>query len=496
MTRPAAKPFPYAPVLVLCLAGLAVYRVWAAQLIQLELFFDEAYYFGWAQSLEWGYYSKPPMVGWLIRLTTHIGGDSEPWVRAASYVLYPLTAWVIFLTGRRLADARAGFWAALAFITLPMVSFGAWLITTDAPLLFFWSLALYFLVRALADNAWRHWLPLGLALGLGGLSKYSMAFFAVGALALVLVDRDARRQLANPRMYAAILLAALVFAPNLWWNAQNQFVSVQHTAEISELDRDLLHPAKLGEFVVAQFGVMGPLLFAALAWVGLRHGRRLLAEPRLRLAAVFSLPVLGAFLVLALLSRAFANWAAMAYVAGCLLLALWFVGRGKAGWLKAGIAVNLLAAMFIYHYHALMGMAGVELARKTDPYARITGWRGFGGQAQAYLAGQPGARLLGDDRKYLAELIYYIRPHPFSARLYNPSGTLDDHYALKHDLKVDPAGSFVFVSRHTPLASLERDFTQARLLGEISQPVRKHSVLGAQVYLVSGFRGYGVSDPR
>jgi hypothetical protein len=482
---------PYARWLALMLVALAAYRVWAAQLVQLELFFDEAYYFGWAQSLEWGYYSKPPMVGWLIWLTTHIGGDSEPWVRAASTVLYPASAWMIFLTGRRLFDARAGFWAALAFITLPMVSFGAWLITTDAALLFFWSLALYCLTRALDGNAWRYWLGLGLALGLGGLSKYSMVFFAVGGLVLLAVDRDARGQLANPRLYAAIALAALVFAPNLWWNAQNQFVSVQHTAEIAQLDRDLLHPDKLGEFFGAQFGVMGPLLFAALLCIALRHGRALLSDAPLRLAAAFSLPVLGAFLVLALLSRAFANWGAMAYVAGCLLVAGWLARRERLAWLKVGIALNLLAAVFLYHYHAIMGAAGVELTRRADPYARITGWRGFGAQAQAFLVAHPGARLLGDDRKYLAELIYYIRPHPFNARMYNPAGTLDDHYALKHDLKADPAGSFVFISRFTDAARLRRDFAQVRELGEIVQPVRGHSRLTARVYLVAGFRGYG-----
>lgn len=491
VARPEARAGHYAPLLAMLLVALAVYRVLAAQLVRLELFFDEAYYFGWAQSLEWGYYSKPPMVGWLIWLTTHIGGDAEPWVRAASTVLYPLTAWVVFLTGRRLFDARAGFWAALAFITLPMVSFGAWLITTDAALLFFWGLALYALVRALAGNLWRHWLLLGLALGLGGLSKYSMVFFAVGGLALLAMDRDARRQLANPRLYAAIALAALVFAPNLWWNAQHQFVSVQHTAEISQLDRDLLHPDKLAEFLVAQFGVMGPILFAALLWIALRHGRALLNDARLRPAAAFSLPVLGAFLVLALLSRAFANWGAMAYVAGCLLVAGWLAKRERLAWLKAGIALNLLGAVFLYHYHAFMGAAGVDLTRKTDPYARITGWRGFGAQAQGFLMAQPGARLLGDDRKYMAELIYYIRPHPFDARLYNPSGALDDHYALKHDLKGDPAGEFVFVSRHTDDAALMRDFDTVRPLGEIAQPVRGHSVLRARVYLVSGFRGYG-----
>ncbi|MBI5936537.1 MAG: glycosyltransferase family 39 protein [Betaproteobacteria bacterium] len=473
------------------LLALIAYRMVAAQLMQLELYGDEAYYFGWAQSLEWGYYSKPPMVAWLIWLSTHLCGEAEACLRLAAALLYPATAWLLYLFGSRLFAPRVGFWAALAYATLPMVALGSWFITTDSALLFFWTLALYGLSRALDGNHWRDWLLLGLALGLGGLSKYSMVFFGVGGLALLALHAETRRQLKNPRLYAAVALAFLIFLPNLLWNAQHQFVSVEHTAEISRLDRALFHPDKLAEFLGAQFVVFGPILFAVFAHLALRHGPHLVSDRRYVLLFAFSAPVLALFVLLAFLTHAFANWGAMAYPAATLLVTAWWLARNRPRWLQAAMAINLAFMIGLYHYHALADLAGIELTRKTDPYSRVSGWRELGREAGEILAAHPKARLVSDDRKLLAELIYYVRPHPFDALIYNPSGTIGDQYALKHDLKLAPRGEFIFVAeRAVDTTLLARQFAEVESLGTIRIPLYRDYARTAEVYRLRDFKGY------
>ncbi|MEL7348027.1 MAG: hypothetical protein AAFN17_09750, partial [Pseudomonadota bacterium] len=42
----------------------------------LPVHFDEAQYWAYGQELAWGYYSKPPGVGAVIRVTTDLGGDT------------------------------------------------------------------------------------------------------------------------------------------------------------------------------------------------------------------------------------------------------------------------------------------------------------------------------------------------------------------------------------------------------------------------------------
>src|SRR5882724_7509584 len=53
------------PALVIVVAVTAA-RVLFIATAPLELDFEEAQYWHWAQQLAWGYYSKPPLVAWLI----------------------------------------------------------------------------------------------------------------------------------------------------------------------------------------------------------------------------------------------------------------------------------------------------------------------------------------------------------------------------------------------------------------------------------------------
>ena len=90
---------------------------------------------------------------------------------------------------------RVAFWSALAYLTLPGVSYSSGLASTDAPLLFFWALALLAFLRASTDKGWRWALLCGAALGLGVLAKYAMLFFRAGRGRCAAVAMPARAQI-------------------------------------------------------------------------------------------------------------------------------------------------------------------------------------------------------------------------------------------------------------------------------------------------------------
>ena len=69
---------------VMITVALTALRLAALFATPLELYPDEAQYWLWSRTLDWGYYSKPPMIAWLIWGTTHVGGDTEPWVRLSA----------------------------------------------------------------------------------------------------------------------------------------------------------------------------------------------------------------------------------------------------------------------------------------------------------------------------------------------------------------------------------------------------------------------------
>src|SRR5271154_1737909 len=128
--------------LAVLLAVTAARVVWL-RVGGLDLYPDEAQYWLWSLSPQWGYFSKPPLVAWIIRLTTKLFGDDPGGIRIASPLLHFGTALVVFHTARWLYDGRVACWSAIAYGTLPGISASALLISTDVPLLFCWAVALY-----------------------------------------------------------------------------------------------------------------------------------------------------------------------------------------------------------------------------------------------------------------------------------------------------------------------------------------------------------------
>ena len=116
----------------------------------LDLGFDEAQYWTWSKNLEWGYYSKPPFLAWLINIFTSICGNTEICVRISSPILHSISAFFIGLTCMNFTrNHLACFIAASIWILVPGISLSSGFISTDVPLLFFTSILLWALSHIL-----------------------------------------------------------------------------------------------------------------------------------------------------------------------------------------------------------------------------------------------------------------------------------------------------------------------------------------------------------
>ncbi|HEX9810073.1 MAG TPA: glycosyltransferase family 39 protein [Alphaproteobacteria bacterium] len=503
---PADAPRAFAPGAVLLVLGtITALRLVYLPFHPLDLHPDEAQYWSWSRDLDWGYFSKPPMIAWLVAASTSLCGAGEACIRATIPVLHFLTALLIYGIGRRLYEDSVGFLAALAYLTLPGVTFSSAIASTDPPLLTFWALGLYALVRLMGAGASRRrwWIVLGIALGLGLLSKYAMAFFVAALILWLALDAEARARLVGDRagrrgLALAAALGALIYLPNLVWNATQGFVTYAHTGANADLGGGLVRPAEFLDFAVSQFGVFGPVLFAML--LGLVAGAsRWRAEMRARMLAAFVLAVLVPVAALALLTRANANWAAPAYVAGSVWVtaAMLEGGRRALAWSSVGLHVAFAAVLMggLLTQGGAGRYAGLAVPAWLDPYRDYRGWRALGDYVGVLRASHPGAPLLANDRKLLAAMLYYVRPWPEDAFAWFADGRVTDHYRLTRPLPPRPGGDFLYVTRWNDNRAVLRRFREHRLVATLALPVATGVERRVRVFHVQGFLGYNARRP-
>lgn len=336
---------------LLIVVGLAMARLVVLFGTPLELYPDEAQYWLWSRTLDFGYYSKPPVIAWAIWATTHIGGDTEPWVRLSAGLVQAGATFVVFLIGRRLYGGAAGLAAAALYGLMPGVQLSALVAATDAPLLFFMGLAILAYVTLLERPSRRALTAAGLgaALGLAFLSKYAAVYFVIGVGLHLALSQSARAAWTWRAALAALAAFAAVLAPNLAWNAAHDFATLRHTASNAAWNGvQLFNAEALAAFLGSQFAVFGPIPMGALVTgVALAARRRRLAANDLTLLC-FTLPPLVIVTAQAFISRANANWSGAGYLAGAVLVAGWLIRWRARRWLAAALAIQgVVAAGFL-----------------------------------------------------------------------------------------------------------------------------------------------------
>jgi 4-amino-4-deoxy-L-arabinose transferase-like glycosyltransferase len=485
-------------IALLLIAVLTLLRLAFLLNSPLDLDVEEAQYWSWARMPAWGYFSKPPLIAWLIALATRLCGDGAACIRSASPLLHAATALSLVAAGLALGSRKLGAWAAMLYASMPGVAFSAMLMTTDVPLLFFWSVALVAFLR-LRRGGGLGWAVLGgIAVGLGSLSKYAMLFFLAGAALYLVLSREGRRAIGwrGPAIMVALMLLALL--PNILWNAAHTWVTVASTAETAESDKASFQLKAVLNYALGQFAIFGPmpmviLLGQGLAWC---RGRlapapvgALLGRDEQVLLLCLSLPFFLPFLLLAVVGQANANWTAYAYVAGCLLVAAVASDR----WRRLIVGAHIWTGPVIYgailltlHWPMLPGLAHVV--------ERMAGWRPLGAAVAENLAKDRPARLLTFDRSLTALLIYYARVPPGGYVVWNPHTHPDNHYELVASLKPGDPGPLLLVSGWQP-GYVERwilgHFDRVVPAAIVEVPLFTGNRRLLYLYRVSGFRGYG-----
>lgn len=452
----------YRLALAACLGALLALRLAGLYAADTDRVFDEAQYWGWSRKLDFGYFSKPPMIAWLIRATSAICGDGEACIRAASPVLYSFAAVMPYLTGRALYDARIGFWSAIVFATLPGLSYSTNLITTDVPLILFWTIMLYAWAMLVERRSMGLAVLLGVAIGLGLLAKQAMVYAVLCIACHVAVSREAREALQGGRGLVAGAIVLALFSSNLIWNAEHDFPTARHNAANIGWQFPYIHPLQLLQFIGAQFGVFGPILFVVLLRGAWREFRVPSDSGKVLLLA-FSLPVLVLLAMQAMLSRAHANWGATAYPAASIFVTAVLLQLNRQMLFRISLGLHLAFAVAL--------AAAPAFARQWPVFERfkftasVLGWREASEAVQARLGEEHYGSLLVDSREAASELLYYLRDVSVPLYVWPSSGAPKNHYEMTRPFGAAAPEPVLFVSLTGGLPRFDQAFGSVTALG-------------------------------
>lgn len=385
---------------------------------------EEAYYWNYAQHLDLSYLDHPPMVAWLIWLSTSVLGKSEFSVRLPAYLCWIIAALFMFRLTLNLFDRTTAFRSILLLAVLPIYFGLGFFMTPDVPLYAAWAGSLYFLERALLGQKHRAWWGVGVCMGVGMLAKYTIALLGLGTLIFVLIDRQSRRWLFRPEPYLAAIIIITFFTPVLVWNMRHDWVSFmfQGPDRWTATPKFSLH-VLIGSFFLlltptALFGIVKVLLPQSVAKATGSHQSS--GESRRYLwILTFTLVALSVFLIYSVRHQTKLNWTAPIWLAAMPLLAWDMVPRpgeiaGSLAKLIRRLWMPTIIGLLIIHgasfYYISLGLPGTG---PLSPKHLFGPWRLLGEKVEAIetvIEAQTKSELIvvGMDRNFISsELSFY-----------------------------------------------------------------------------------------
>ncbi len=539
------------------IAVLFGYRMWVVQHSGMSLFFDEAQYWDWSEHLAWGYFSKPPLIAGIIALSTALFGSGVLGVKLLTMALYPATALAMVGLARALwptsGGVRTGIVAAALFMTIPMVGLMGLFASTDAPLILCWTLASWALWRAQVTNRMQHWIWLGVACGVGAMGKYTMLAFVMTAIWALWGVRGPKLGVARLGPWVAIAITLLMLSPNLWWNVENGYPTLQHTVELTAQSNRSGGIVPTLVFIAGQILMLGPLavLAALLLWrqrdaTGTTTGTSmpgnqwaassqmlapsqwkqsvqsamptssvpadghegkappvrkdsayyLASKSSYRFLWAMSLPLQAVAIVQALYADAHVNWAAPSMVgftlliASCLSTPLVSLKVPRPNrWLAAVLISNLLFTSIALH---LRDIVGPSLPSNYDVLVRMRGWKEAFNNLSPVLNDPvvTGLPVLTDQRLLITQAAYNWRQFHVKTLDWNPKGLRMSHYQLTRSLPNKIGADMLLVTDRLNPTGITDRFAIVRHMQSTHVPVGPDRSIDLHVYFLRGFLGY------
>lgn len=435
--------------------GLFAWRLSASWWSGAGLFVDEAQYWDWSRDLAWGYFSKPPVLPALIRLSTLLAGDGIAGVRSLVVFLWTLTpvvlwrlVWDMFRDQAPHVPVRTrllvGAWAAALASAMLVFALIGQVATTDGPLLFFWALLMWFFWRAMQtpQRLWP-WVLWGILLALALLSKYTACVAVVSALWLAFKQRHASIW---QGLALAFMVCGVLLIPHAMWNQTHGWPTLRHTAELLAGSDSAEHAGAVFsalKYTASQWVLVGPVVFLTGVFGFIRWRQKAPKRtdetrpktggvPLMEWAWTWTWPIWLLGLMQSLQGKAEMNWPAPAVLGFALMLALW-QGMTTLSW-RGPWLVLILGAMV----GATVSLGGdwcqhldaKSQGTRWDLWARARGWDAALQSMAPHLAQFPESKIVTSERALIAHAAYAWREQGRRPQAWPTQALPKHHYEM------------------------------------------------------------------
>jgi len=465
--------------------GLLVVKLFV--LAATPVFMDEAYYWLWGQHPDLSYFDHPPLNAWLQGLSASIFGWNIAGMRAMVVLTLFGDLWLLSLFARSLAPGNSeAFWlSAILFLATPVFFGLTGVALPDHVLVFLGLLALYCLHRFLLDwrtgkvHSYRYLYLGGVTLGLAALGKYNGVLLGAGFVAFVVFSRAYRPLLRDKHLYFALLIAIVMQAPVLIWNAQHGFASFDFI--LGSRHGGQSNAAALSGlvgFVLGMVGLLGPFLLLPLVRFVLARDE---VMPAFGLGRAVFWVSSAVILAASLLTDVLFHWNLVAYV-GALPFLAFFV---RERWVLFGqILYGLIAAgLALVNYSIVPVMALVSFTDQTTAWSY--GWDEAAPRVEVIAAANGTAFIAATEYGIASQLAFALR---------DPAVTSLSPRREQFDFWFVPAAfagkSAVIVSDlWRPLtAEIEARFERITLVETVTVMRHGNGIDTYQIYLGEGYR--------
>jgi 4-amino-4-deoxy-L-arabinose transferase-like glycosyltransferase len=446
---------------------LIVFKIAAIYFTDFSLYGDEAQYWLWSQTLDLGYYSKPPLLAWFLGGYSGLFGDSFISLKTFPIVVYFFISYAIYKLCLNLSfDKKNAKLCALSFLIIPAASLSSFLISTDLLLLLFWTISMVLLLKVIKTNSTLSFLLLGLFLGLGFLAKYAAIYFLLSLFLLLVFDRTSLKSFRNNPLGVLVFVLSfiLVLLPNILWNFNNGWITLSHTsdnANLQNLNLNLYEPIK---FLGSQILMVGPLLF--IFFIFFLKNFRLDYENKFLL--IFSLPIILIVLVESVLVRANANWAAPALISIFIVL---FRLVNKNSLLKINFLFNYLITFFLFF--------SILNTSENKVFDRITGVGKFSNNLFDIIKEKD---IVISDRIIFSNIAYQLRNKGNLILMPYETGTLiTNHFQMSSALNIDRKNDFFLLGDPSNISYLSNK-KKSKLIKEFDVPFSSEPLKLYEIY--------------